>query len=105
MLAGRQQPARDAPASTSGRPDAPRAWRQARPGRCQHTAQRLHRRRLRPCSITAAAAVLEEAPAHRGGGRGEGHVALLQGLGEVGDVAAALMPWLLRLAFIRCDYS
>ncbi len=32
----------------------------------------------------------------------EGHVALLNGLGEVGDVAPALMPWLLRLAHIRC---
>jgi hypothetical protein len=32
---------------------------------------------------------------------GDGHVALSQGLGEVGDVSPALMPWLLRLSHIR----
>lgn len=31
---------------------------------------------------------------------GEGHSALLQGLGSVGDVPPALMPWLLRLAHV-----
>lgn len=32
----------------------------------------------------------------------EGHSALLQGLGEVGDVSTQHVPWLLRLAHIRC---
>lgn len=32
---------------------------------------------------------------------GEGHSALLQGLGDVGDVPPALMPWLLRLAHVK----
>lgn len=32
---------------------------------------------------------------------GAGHIALQNGLGEVGDVAPALMPWLLRLSHIR----
>ena len=31
----------------------------------------------------------------------EGHSALLQGLGEIGDVQTTLVPWLLRLAHIR----
>ena len=31
----------------------------------------------------------------------EGHSALLQGLGEVGDVPTVHVPWLLRLAHIR----
>eukprot|EP00803_Ostreobium_quekettii_P008826 evm.model.scf_2565.1 EVM.evm.TU.scf_2565.1 scf_2565:1050-6339(-) len=31
------------------------------------------------------------------------HVAMLQGLGEVGDVSAANVPWLLRLAHIRAQ--
>ena len=33
--------------------------------------------------------------------RGDGHDALLHGLGEVGDVAPMHMPWLLRLAHVR----
>lgn len=33
--------------------------------------------------------------------RNEGHSALLQGLGEVGDVPTVHVPWLLRLAHIR----
>lgn len=32
---------------------------------------------------------------------GEGHFALLQGLGNVGEVSPALMPWLLRLAHVQ----
>lgn len=31
----------------------------------------------------------------------EGHSALLQGLGEIGDVPTVHVPWLLRLAHIR----
>ena len=31
---------------------------------------------------------------------GEGHSALLQGLGSVGDVPPGLMPWMLRLAYV-----
>ena len=33
--------------------------------------------------------------------RAEGHSALLQGLGRLGDVSPSHMPWLLRLAHIR----
>ena len=33
----------------------------------------------------------------------EGHSALLQGLGEIGDVQTVLVPWLLRLSHIRYD--
>lgn len=56
-----------------------------------------------PRRLTVRAAL--EAPARPAAGgtkRGEGHSALLQGLGQVGDVSASHMPWLLRLAHIRC---
>jgi uncharacterized protein with von Willebrand factor type A (vWA) domain len=33
---------------------------------------------------------------------GSGHSALLQGLGDVGDVPPSLMPWLLRLSHVSC---
>lgn len=36
---------------------------------------------------------------------GDGHSALLQGLGAIGDVPPALMPWLLRLAHVRSGIS
>ena len=48
-----------------------------------------------PATLTAEAAT---APAVRSA---RGHADLLHGLGEVGDVAPTLMPWLLRLAHIR----
>ena len=43
-------------------------------------------------------------PTHRSKpDHGEGHTALLQGLGAVGDVAPSHMPWLLRLAYLRYE--
>ena len=55
------------------------------------------------CSMTApataAAGTLDAASAVVP--RGDGHDALLHGLGEVGDVAPMHMPWLLRLAHVR----
>lgn len=45
--------------------------------------------------------VLSAPPAQQYTKGNEGHVALLNGLGEVGEVAPALMPWLLRLSHIR----
>ena len=58
-------------------------------------APQTERRQLR-----VAAAVT--APAKPGAVRRvEGHSALLQGLGRLGDVAPSHMPWLLRLAHIR----
>lgn len=59
-----------------------------------------------PRHLKVQAAV--EAPARPSAGgakRGEGHSALLQGLGQVGDVAPSHMPWLLRLAHIRCRHQ
>lgn len=56
----------------------------------------------RPKHLQVMAAV--EAPSRPSSGgskRGDGHSALLQGLGQVGDVAPSHMPWLLRLAHIR----
>ena len=40
-------------------------------------------------------------PSHRPAHGAEGHSALLQGLGELGDVTPGLMPALLRLSHIR----
>lgn len=54
-------------------------------------------RRFGRLTISAVAA---EAPA-KPAAAGEGHSALLQGLGEVGDVAPVHMPWLLRLAHVK----
>ena len=55
--------------------------------------------RARPQWVCSAVATPPVAPQHARAA--EGHVALQQGLGEVGDVAPALMPWLLRLSHIR----
>lgn len=48
-----------------------------------------------------SATTLAAPPAQEYTKANEGHVALLNGLGEVGEVAPALMPWLLRLSHIR----
>ena len=68
------------------------AWPPARP---RAEAPRSDRRQLRVAATIAAPA--KPAP----GKRAEGHSALLQGLGRLGDVAPSHMPWLLRLAHIR----
>jgi uncharacterized protein with von Willebrand factor type A (vWA) domain len=50
-------------------------------------------------------ASIQEAPALPSSGTkksSSGHSALLQGLGDVGDVPPALMPWLLRLSHVSC---
>jgi hypothetical protein len=59
------------------------------------------RSRLKPCQrllTRPACSAVVEAPAKRAV---EGHSALLQGLGEVGDVASVHLPWLLRLAHVK----
>ena len=48
--------------------------------------------------VTAAVAAPDKPASAK---RAEGHSALLQGLGRLGDVAPSHMPWLLRLAHIR----
>ena len=53
----------------------------------------------RPQWVCSAVAAPPAGPHHARAA--EGHVALQQGLGEVGDVSPALMPWLLRLSHIR----
>ena len=63
----------------------------------QHPAARRHRRACAP----QAAAVAPPRPAIDSKRPVEGHTALLQGLGEVGDVAPTHMPWLLRLAHVK----
>ena len=60
--------------------------------------QRQQRRQQRRGSAVAAAA--PEAPPRPAAAEG-GHTALLHGLGQVGDVSAVHMPWLLRLAHIK----
>jgi hypothetical protein len=62
------------------------------------TMQRRQERSHRSCICAAVAAPPQQQHARAA----EGHSALLQGLGEVGDVAPTLMPWLLRLSHIRC---
>lgn len=54
------------------------------------------RQGARRAAVAAAAAAAPAAPDRQGG-----HTALLHGLGEVGDVPAVHMPWLLRLAHIK----
>ncbi len=61
--------------------------------------QRTHKICSMAPHATTAAAMLNAASATVP--RGEGHDALLHGLGEVGDVAPTHMPWLLRLAHVR----
>lgn len=56
-----------------------------------------HSRSQMQCQATIASEAAA-APADR---TARGHAELLHGLGEVGDVAPTLMPWLLRLAHIR----
>ncbi|KAG7670575.1 hypothetical protein Ndes2437B_g05113 [Nannochloris sp. 'desiccata'] len=53
----------------------------------------------------AIKASIQEAPARPTSSTkksGSGHSALLQGLGDVGDVPPTLMPWLLRLSHVSC---
>ena len=57
----------------------------------------------RPQWVCSAVAAPPAAPHHARAA--EGHVALQQGLGEVGEVSPALMPWLLRLSHIRSGNS
>ena len=56
-------------------------------------APRCRRLALPSCSAVAEAPTKRATP--------EGHSALLQGLGEVGDVAPVHLPWLLRLAHVK----
>lgn len=56
-------------------------------------------RRNRAVQPLKAVAVPEQKKAEQK--QNEGHSALLQGLGEVGDVPTVHVPWLLRLAHIR----
>ena len=50
--------------------------------------------------LQCRATMAVEAPATPAARTARGHAELLHGLGEVGDIAPTLMPWLLRLAHI-----
>ena len=84
-----------------GRAVAPPAQYYVQEDAARVTAGRQRSRKV--CSMTArataGAAMLDAASAIVL--RGDGHDALLHGLGEVGDVAPMHMPWLLRLAHVR----
>lgn len=69
-----------------------------RAGISGHKETRLHQIK-RSTGIVAAVASPELRKTEQK--QSEGHSALLQGLGEVGDVATVHVPWLLRLAHIR----
>ncbi|KAL4423465.1 hypothetical protein ABPG77_005417 [Micractinium sp. CCAP 211/92] len=62
----------------------------------QHPRAGRQRQHARRAGLVTAAVAAPAAP-----GREGGHTALLHGLGEVGDVPAVHMPWLLRLAHIK----
>ncbi len=62
----------------------------------QHSRAGRRRQHARRAGLVVAAVAAPAAP-----GREGGHTALLHGLGEVGDVPAVHMPWLLRLAHIK----
>eukprot|EP00887_Chlorella_sp_A99_P000547 scaffold17.g547.t1 len=65
-----------------------------------------HAHRHRPRAVRAQAAVAAPPrPAIDSKRPAEGHTALLQGLGEVGDVSPSHMPWLLRLAHVKSTHS
>lgn len=58
--------------------------------------------RLLPAQATAAAAPPEQAAisSNHSHTSASGHTALLHGLGDVGDIAPAHMPWVLRIAHV-----
>lgn len=60
-----------------------------------------HSKRQRCQTLSSAAVAAPPVPARSTSERPEGHSALLQGLGAVGDVSPTHMPWLLRLAYLR----
>lgn len=60
------------------------------------------RTRCRLGVVTAAAAV--DAPPAVSPAAASGHTALLHGLGDVGDIPAAYMPWVLRIA-AACSHT
>lgn len=91
-----------APSSAAAAPGSHATLRSGAP--LQPLARRApHGTLLRRCQRTGrlplAASAAAEAPARPA--KPDGHSALLQGLGEVGDVAPTHMPWLLRLAHVK----
>ena len=68
--------------------------------RPRQVARRLHNAAVQALQAVAAPPGLKAELRHA-----EGHSALLQGLGEVGDVPTVHVPWLLRLAHIRSAKS
>ena len=81
-------------------PQTPAVYRTSHRSFTQH-AQQL-------CTVRCQATLTVEAPAAPAATSSrakQGHAALLHGLGEVGNVKPTLMPWLLRLAHIRCVCS
>jgi len=71
----------------------------------QHSSRRHGLSKSIPTWRRATKANIQEALAPPSFGTkkpGLGHSALLQGLGDVGDVPPALMPWLLRLSHVSC---
>lgn len=61
--------------------------------------------RRRGTTTVAAAVAAPERPATSSVGPAAGHTALLHSLGDVGDVAPAHLPWLLRLAHIKSKHG
>ena len=83
----------------------PVAWlsRSVLPPRSTPAALCRPARRRQDAQIATATLAAPSTPTRPTDGhhKGDGHSALLQGLGEVGDVATVHVPWLLRLAHIR----